>query len=225
MGSLLDIDWLMSDEYIAVSFSATIAKNKIQKRVGPILDKIKKGDMPNCNTRLCYETNRVYGIYYTNSDGNTVFEESNINILDCINKILQEHNEAKLTEYINHIDCSKVTRLGAAVDFVITSLISKNPIILIENITELPESPRREIIEKVLVHSWAKDEFVFLDNTYNTHPHIVIFTCRPQKDCKGCYHPVWDERDKYDWQGNILKEISENGVINVEQFNLFFGKE
>ena len=54
--------------------------------------------------------------------------------------------------------------MGLAVDFVITALIHKSPVNHIENIKELPKSPRRKDIEGVLIHSWAKNEFVFLDS-------------------------------------------------------------
>ena len=65
---------------------------------------------------------------------------------------------------VYRIDCRKVNRMGLAVDFVITALIHKSPVNHIENINELPKSPRRKDIEGVLIHSWAKNEFVFLDS-------------------------------------------------------------
>ena len=64
---------------------------------------------------------------------------------------------------VYRIDCRKVNRKGLAVDFVITALIHKSPVNHIENINELPKSPRRKDIEGVLIHSWAKNEFVFLE--------------------------------------------------------------
>ena len=54
--------------------------------------------------------------------------------------------------------------MGLAVDFVITALIHKSPVNHLDNINELTKSPRRKDSEGVLIHSWAKNEFVFLDS-------------------------------------------------------------
>lgn len=109
--------------------------------------------------------------------------------------------------------------MGLAVDFVITALIHKSPVIIIENINELPKSPRRKDIEEVLIHSWAKNKFVFLDDVYDTRPPIVIFTSRPNNEIESGYYPVWDKNDNYQWYGDILKEISSNGVVDRAKFD------
>lgn len=211
MSLLDDEDDLVNNNVCLVK---PIAEKIIDNLISPLLQKLGSTEpMP----RIGMEVNRNYTLPFVGSGGVTKYGVSSISIRECLDKLLGDKN--KLQDGINSIDCSKVNRMGEAVDFVITALINNSPIILIENITELPDSPRRKDIEGVLIHSWAKSEFVFLDNVYDSRSHIVIFTSRPSNEIESGYYPVWDNNDHYQWYGNILKDISTNGVIDEEQFD------
>lgn len=219
---------LLDDEDVIASDNASLIFTKIQQIQGevfkemlnPLLKKIKTGSselMP----RICFEVNSKYTKKSIFTGGIEKIFEAQISIGDYLDSVLSCNNEKQLAEGVSRIDCRKVNRMGLAVDFVITALLHKSPIVLIENITELPDSPRRKDIENVLIHSWAKNKFVFLDNVYDNHSTIVLFTAHPRNEIKKGYYPVWDEHDHYQWYGNILKDYSDNGVIFIELEELF----
>ena len=215
MSLLDDEEDLINNNIIVIK---PMADRIINNMINPLLQKQKNGStepMP----RIGIEVNNVYSMPFIGSGGVVKNGQTSISIRECLNKLLLANGEKKLEDRITRIDCREVDRMGAAVDFVITALMHKNPIILIENITELPDSPRRKDIEGVLIHSWAKNEFVVLDDVYDTRSHIVIFTSRPSNENESGYYPVWDNKDNYQWYGNILKEISDNGVVDEDKLN------
>lgn len=209
MDFIRTVECLLDNEDDLVNNDAILLQplvhRKLHKIVSPYLNRLLNEE---ANTdrmlRIAFEINETYSVPYKGTDGRVKSSQASINIADCINTILKEHSEEELKDKITRIDCSKVERMGVAVDFIISSLSSRNPIILIENITELPESQRRCDIANVLIHSWAKDDFVFLDDIYDTRPHIVIFTTRPKSELGDSYYPIWHEWDKFEWHGNIL---------------------
>lgn len=214
--SLLDVeDDLVNNESFLLP---SIVKKKLSEVLVPLLDKLK-GGVTDQMPRIAFEVNGEYIYRYIGDNGIEKADAAKLNIANTINSILNKNGVEELKEYVTHIDCSKVDRMGLAVDFVITALNDNNPIILIENINELPECPRRNDIEAVLIHSWAKDNFVFLDNVYITRPHIVIFTTKPKCEIEDSYNPVWNDNDGYEWYGNILKDVSIDGIVDAELFN------
>ena len=194
-----------------------IAERILDDMISPLLQKQKIGStepMP----RIGFEITSSYTMPFVGSGGVVKNGVGSINFREYLDRVLLANGEKELKDMVSRIDCRKVNRMRLAVDFVITALIHKSPVILIENINELPKSPRRKDIEGVLIHSWAKNEFVFLDYIYDTRPPIVIFTSRPSNEIGSEHYPVWDKNDNYQWYGDILKEISYNGVVDRAKF-------
>lgn len=215
MSLLDDEDDLVNNDSALLPY---IVKKKLSEILVPLLDKLKGGATDRM-PRIAIEVSSEYIYKYIGTCGIEKQSTIKVNFANIISEILKENGEKELSEYITHIDSRKVDRMGIAVDFVITALNAKNPIILIENINELPECTRRDDIEAVLIHSWAKDNFVFLDNVYDTRPHIVIFTTKPKCEIGECNNPVSYDNDGYKWYGNILKDDLIECIIDADLFN------
>ena len=122
---------------------------------------------------------------------------------------------SKLVEYksreIVSIDCSGLTK-GDAYGWMvkISKLVAEkqNPIIIIENISEMPSGPLcddPEFVENLLCHSWKNEDIIFNGNTIDRRELTVILTTRPcYKDmlCTSRY-----QNDNYSWLDNFDKEL------------------
>lgn len=216
--SLFDgVEEIINDDSFLIG---NITEDIIKDMINPLIQK-QKDDPTEPMPRIGWEVNKSYKMPFIIRSSEIV--EKSINIRECLNNVLSGIGEDKLEDKRTCINCREVIHMGRAVDFVITALISKSPIILIENINELPESPRRKDIEGVLIHSWAKNEFKCLDYVYDTRKKIVIFTSRPKDEIGSGYYPVWDAHDNYQWYGNILKEIlPDKRVVDEEKFRNWF---
>ena len=91
---------------------------------------------------------------------------------------------------------------------------SPTPILIIENITEIPEEDdvhdNQTYVENLLVHSWKNEINYFTDNrsnqnrkqfTLKPHDYLVFLTWTPDSADK--INNVWNKSDNLAWIGNF----------------------
>ena len=132
--NLLDID----DNAIIARVDQVSTEIKFNENYGEfafnltsnLLEKIKKGStglMP----RICLEVNSEYTFKFILTDGNEVNIKQEFGFEGLLSSVLSSNGEKKLVKGVTYIDCREVKRMGTAVDFVITALHHKSPIVLI----------------------------------------------------------------------------------------------
>ena len=144
--------------------------------------------------------------------GVEVGQEFVTELLDVINndciifESLQKHKDR--TVYV--IDCKKLSKYDAIgwLEAVSKLPLSPTPILVIENITEIPDSEK--YVENLLVHSWKNERNDFTDNrpgqnfkqfTLKPHDYLVFLTWTPDSADK--INNVWNKSDNLAWIGNF----------------------
>lgn len=144
--------------------------------------------------------------------GVEVGQEFVTDLLDVINndciifESLQKHKDR--TVYV--IDCKKLSKYDAIgwLEAVSKLPLSPTPILVIENITEIPDSEK--YVENLLVHSWKNERNDFTDNrpgqnfkqfTLKPHDYLVFLTWTPDSADK--INNVWNKSDNLAWIGNF----------------------
>ena len=146
--------------------------------------------------------------------GVEVGQEFVTELLDVINndciifESLQKHKDRP----VHVIDCKKLSKYDAIgwLETVSKLPLSPTPILVIENITEIPDSEK--YVENLLVHSWKNERNDFTDNrpgqnfkqfTLKPHDYLVFLTWTP--DCAEKVSSVWKASDGLAWIGNFQK--------------------
>lgn len=117
---------------------------------------------------------------------------------------------------VYRLDCSKLFKYDAIgwLRYVSLLPLSPKPILVIENITEIPQEDdvydNPKYIENLLVHSWKNPENQFTDNrpgqnyeqfTITPHDYTVFLTWKPEDKEK--LNNVWCASDGLAWIGNF----------------------
>ena len=144
--------------------------------------------------------------------GVEVGQEFVTDLLDVINndciifESLQKHKDRP----VHVIDCKKLSKYDAIgwLETVSKLPLSPTPILVIENITEIPDSEK--YVENLLVHSWKNERNDFTDNrpgqnfkqfTLKPHDYLVFLTWTPDSADK--INNVWNKSDNLAWIGNF----------------------
>ena len=127
-------------------------------------------------------------------------------------KRMQQHAGRK----VYTLDCSKLCKYDAIgwLRYVSLLPLSPKPILVIENITEIPQEDEvhdnPKYIQNLLVHSWKNPANQFTDNrpgqnneqfTINPHDYTVFLTWKPEDKEK--LDNVWCASDGLAWIGNF----------------------
>lgn len=114
------------------------------------------------------------------------------------------------------LDCKTLRKYDAIGWLEKVSKLSKSPtpILIIENITEIPDEDavhdNRQYVENLLVHSWKNEINHFTDNRQNQnleqftlkpHDYLVFLTWTPDSADK--INDVWNKSDNLVWIGNL----------------------
>ena len=144
----------------------------------------------------------IYGIAYNEPSFATHLEK----ILSSATHSLKPHKDRKV---ISNKDCrglKKGDALGWIRDF---SKEDKDAIIVIENVTQIPEGDPalydpKQYVENILVRSWKNNDIYIDDYHIDRRNLTVILTCPPEDEeqlraiCSIC---------SYAWVGDIEKKI------------------
>lgn len=114
------------------------------------------------------------------------------------------------------LDCKSLCKHDAIGWLETVSKLPKSPtpILIIENITEIPEEDdvhdNQTYVENLLVHSWKNEINYFTDNrpnqnlkqfTLKPHDYLVFLTWTPDSADK--INDVWNKSDNLAWIGNF----------------------
>lgn len=117
---------------------------------------------------------------------------------------------------IHVLDCKTLRKYDAIGWLEAVSKLPKSPtpILVIENITEIPEEDavhdNPKYVENLLVHSWKNEINYFTDNrpnqnlkqfTLKPHDYLVFLTWTPDSADK--INNVWNKSDNLAWIGNF----------------------
>ena len=136
------------------------------------------------------------------------------------------------------LDCKTLSKYDAISWLEKVSKLSKSPtpILIIENITEIPEEDdvhdNQTYVENLLVHSWKNEINHFTDNRQNQnleqftlkpHDYLVFLTWTP--DCAEKVSSVWKASDGLAWIGN-LQEYKDKFISEYtkEDFTLLLNR-
>ncbi|MBR1808324.1 MAG: hypothetical protein IJ776_02940 [Paludibacteraceae bacterium] len=127
-------------------------------------------------------------------------------------KRMQQHAGRK----VYTLDCRKLCKYDAIgwLRSVSQLPLSPKPILVIENITEIPKEDEvhdnPQYVQNLLVHSWKNETNDFTDNrpgqnyeqfTINPRNYTVFLTWTPET--KEMLNSVWSPSDGYAWIGNF----------------------
>lgn len=127
------------------------------------------------------------------------------------------------------LDCKTLRKYDAIGWLEAVSKLPKSstPILIIENITEIPEEDdvhdNQTYVENLLVHSWKNEINYFTDNrpgqnskqfTLKPHDYLVFLTWTP--DCAEKVNRVWNASDGLAWIGNFQK-YKDNFISDLEE--------
>jgi len=121
-----------------------------------------------------------------------------------------------------YIDCRTVRTRSMAANFIKNLFgsgyqegifepahIADSAVVIIDNITEIPDIPERELIANILIHSW-KEELCSIDNgVIDFRKYLIYLIQRPEEEAKDPW-PVWRASDGIGWGGNILELLETN---------------
>ena len=119
-----------------------------------------------------------------------------------------------------YIDCKTVRTRSVAAEFIkklfgsgyqegnFTPADNKNSaVIIIDNITEIPDVPEREIIANILIHSWKEKNYYIDNGVINLEKYLVYLIQRPDEEVKNPWQ-VWRASDSLGWGENMLEFIN-----------------